>query len=89
MGMRRQDHFLLLLDYVFICTQFHCKLIAHLFSVLVTIFAVSFRFDYPDLFYIIFRLCSTHCFLPLFHQYIEPSVSQSYKMAYVHAEKMH
>lgn len=42
--------------------NFTCKLIAHLFSVLVTILADSFRLDYFDVFCIIFRLCSTYCY---------------------------
>lgn len=69
--------------------NFTCKLIAHLFSVLVTIFAVIFIFGYPDLFCIILRLCSTYYYLPLSHQYIEPSVPHLYKMTYVCTYRLH
>lgn len=53
--------FSLSLTMLLFALNFTCKLIAHLFSVLVTIFADSFRLDYLDLFCVIFRLCSTNC----------------------------
>lgn len=54
--------FSLSLTMLLFALNFTCKLIAHLFSVLVTIFADSFRLDYLDLFCILFRPCSTHCY---------------------------
>jgi len=65
--------------------NFTCMLIAHLCSVLVTISAVSYRYDCPDLFCITFRLYSTRYYSLLFHQYIGLSVSRSYRRPmYVH-----
>lgn len=54
--------FSLSLTMLLFALNFTCKLIAHLFSVLMTILAYSLRLDYLDLFCIIFRLCSTCCY---------------------------